>query len=382
MTNLDYEKMGKLIEKLRNDLGMTVAELANVMGVSNASVTQWEKGKKRCSVENLGKLAEFFNVSIEEIIEGKLHNEGTLDYLKRNFDLEHFNVDELIKNKKVNCLYEYLSRCVSIKWRYWELLPRWSRNELSEGEAEEFNFIKQYFWLDKKVMNCKYETQYFHDSNNGVEDSSLKECVRGYFESLEYLPKEAHEWEISKLIGYKFNIKPIEVIKLGDTDCIGLMLNLCNQQYKDELVALNIKGKTSLDLTDNKSICNLIWNGGNCVYRFIEFAPVIWDDELLEYIEGEIVEDKERTNAWEYCIRPGYNFNGNPQIYDYVDEWKTMSYAEYQKTIMEKKTRYINDLGSIKYSNPQLFYRKLLSGEYDTYLQSETTNLFEAFYNL
>ena len=98
------------------------------------------------------------------------------------------------------------------------------------------------------------------------------------------------------------------------------------------------------------------------------YSYSVWDEELLEYIEGETIEDKDRTNAWEYCIRPGYNFAGKTQIYDYVDEWRTMSYAEYQKTIMKKKTRYIDDLGAIKYYNPQLFYKNLLSGEYDTYL--------------
>ena len=102
MTNLDYEKMGKLIEKLRNEFNMTVAELAKAMDVSSVSVTQWENGKKRCSIQNITKLAEFFNITVEEIIEGKLHNEGSLDYLKRNFDLEPFNVDELIEKKKIN----------------------------------------------------------------------------------------------------------------------------------------------------------------------------------------------------------------------------------------------------------------------------------------
>ena len=368
MTNLDYEKMGKLIEKLRNEFNMTVAELAKAMDVSSVSVTQWENGKKRCSIQNITKLAEFFNITVEEIIEGKLHNEGSLDYLKRNFDLEPFNVDELIEKKKINRLYEYFRRCVSIKCRYWWLLPRWSRDELTEGEKEEFNFIKQYIQLDTRVFNGKYKPQDFNDIINGAEDLSLKECVKEYFENLEGLSEEARDWEISKLIDYRFDIKAPEVIELGDTDCAALMFNLCNQQYKDELVALNIKGKTSQDLTDNEPICSLIWSGGNCVYRFMGYAYNVWDEELLDYIEGKVVEDTDRTNAWEYCIRPGYNFAGKTQIYDYVDEWKTMPYEEYQKTIMKKKTRYIDDLGAIKYYNPELFYKTLLNGEYDTYI--------------
>ena len=71
MINLDYEKIGNLIKKLRTEVNMSTEDLAEIIGVSNVSVTQWENGNKRCSIKNIDKLSDFFNVSVEEIIEGK-----------------------------------------------------------------------------------------------------------------------------------------------------------------------------------------------------------------------------------------------------------------------------------------------------------------------
>lgn len=40
-------------------------------------------------------------------------------------------------------------------------------------------------------------------------------------------------------------------------------------------------------------------------------------------VEGETIEDTDRTDAWEYCIRQGYILVGKTQTYNYVDEWKS-----------------------------------------------------------
>lgn len=45
---MDQEKIGKFIAKLRKEKSMTQVELANKLGVSNKSISKWERGILSC----------------------------------------------------------------------------------------------------------------------------------------------------------------------------------------------------------------------------------------------------------------------------------------------------------------------------------------------
>lgn len=55
---------------LRERKGINKAELCAIMEVAPATVTQWESGKKNPGRKNLIKLAEFYGVTLDYIIEG------------------------------------------------------------------------------------------------------------------------------------------------------------------------------------------------------------------------------------------------------------------------------------------------------------------------
>ncbi len=59
------------IKKLRKEKGMTQDELAEKLCVTRQAVSNWEMGKTQPDVDTLTKLAEIFDVSVEQIIYGK-----------------------------------------------------------------------------------------------------------------------------------------------------------------------------------------------------------------------------------------------------------------------------------------------------------------------
>ncbi len=63
--------IAKRIKKLRLSRNMTQDDLAEQLHVTRQAVSNWEMGKTSVSVEGLTKLAEIFDVSIEELIYGK-----------------------------------------------------------------------------------------------------------------------------------------------------------------------------------------------------------------------------------------------------------------------------------------------------------------------
>lgn len=56
------------IKELRQAAGMKQGTLAELVGVKQPSVCDWERGKKRPTAENVLKLADIFGVSTDEVL--------------------------------------------------------------------------------------------------------------------------------------------------------------------------------------------------------------------------------------------------------------------------------------------------------------------------
>ena len=63
-----FKALGAHVSLLRKSRGMTQAELARAIGVSQQAVFAYELGERRVSVLILSKLARVFAVSVEELI--------------------------------------------------------------------------------------------------------------------------------------------------------------------------------------------------------------------------------------------------------------------------------------------------------------------------
>jgi transcriptional regulator with XRE-family HTH domain len=63
-----FRALGAYVSKLRKSRGMTQAELARAIGVSQQAVFAYELGERRISVLVLTKLAKIFAVSVEEMV--------------------------------------------------------------------------------------------------------------------------------------------------------------------------------------------------------------------------------------------------------------------------------------------------------------------------
>ena len=63
----DY-KFGNYIYDLRRRNGISQAELAEVLGVTNKAVSKWENGKAKPKTDVLVKMSSYFGVQIEEIL--------------------------------------------------------------------------------------------------------------------------------------------------------------------------------------------------------------------------------------------------------------------------------------------------------------------------
>lgn len=68
---MTYKKTGNFIRLLRNEMGLTQEDLAEIFPVDVSSVKRWESGIRLPTEIHLKRLAEIFNVEVQEILSGE-----------------------------------------------------------------------------------------------------------------------------------------------------------------------------------------------------------------------------------------------------------------------------------------------------------------------
>ena len=69
--------IGKNIATLRKKSGITQVALAQKLHVSNQAVSKWESGNACPDIHLLPKLADFFEISIDELLVGEAVSENS-----------------------------------------------------------------------------------------------------------------------------------------------------------------------------------------------------------------------------------------------------------------------------------------------------------------
>lgn len=81
---MDQIKTGRLIRKLRTQLGYTQIELAEMLHVSDKAVSKWECGKGCPDISLLSELADVLGVDMQSLLSGELSkNESEKGNMKK-----------------------------------------------------------------------------------------------------------------------------------------------------------------------------------------------------------------------------------------------------------------------------------------------------------
>lgn len=69
---MDCEKIGKMIYHLRKEKAMTQKQVADLMNISDKTISKWERGLGCPDLPLLPELSQIFGVNIEEILSGQV----------------------------------------------------------------------------------------------------------------------------------------------------------------------------------------------------------------------------------------------------------------------------------------------------------------------
>ncbi|WP_455537942.1 helix-turn-helix domain-containing protein [Terrisporobacter sp.] len=83
---MNPEKVGSLILKLRKEKNMTQKQVAELLNISDKTVSKWERGLGCPDISLLSELSKIFNINIEKILLGDLQesevNGGNMKRIK------------------------------------------------------------------------------------------------------------------------------------------------------------------------------------------------------------------------------------------------------------------------------------------------------------
>ncbi len=99
----DY-KFGNFITRLRIEKGLSQSELGKIVGVSNKAVSKWENGVTKPSIKTLSELANFFGITIEELINGEKISDNSNDGISAN--------NKIKSPERILCIIQIISMII------------------------------------------------------------------------------------------------------------------------------------------------------------------------------------------------------------------------------------------------------------------------------
>lgn len=79
---MEQQKIGCFLKELRKEKDLTQEQLADRLNVSGRTVSRWETGSNMPDISLLVELAEFYEVSITEIVNGERKSEKMNEEIK------------------------------------------------------------------------------------------------------------------------------------------------------------------------------------------------------------------------------------------------------------------------------------------------------------
>ncbi|AXQ77606.1 XRE family transcriptional regulator [Streptococcus chenjunshii] len=96
------------LKKYRTERGMSQEELANKLFISRQAVSKWEKDEAKPDLDNVVKLSEIFDISLDELILGK---ESTVQPVYESEFLSNPNTGTYEKQRKpkIENFYDFVA---------------------------------------------------------------------------------------------------------------------------------------------------------------------------------------------------------------------------------------------------------------------------------
>jgi len=110
---MEKEKVGKFINELRKEKGITQRELAIQLHISEQAVSKWERGMSFPDITMFERLSQVFNVTIYDLFNGEKISTDT-ELTKEDVERVLLNSISIFKKELAKNLNKYRKRLVAL----------------------------------------------------------------------------------------------------------------------------------------------------------------------------------------------------------------------------------------------------------------------------
>ena len=301
---MDKKKIGNFIKELRKEKKLSQEDLADLfldvnIIVSSKAISDWENGKTIPEIEKIRELANIFEITIDELLDGERISQ--IDLKKEYFICNKNWYIDYPQNKLYQMNQEQV---VKIKNKFNELLNIRINNDFTISEEKEFKFLFNNFYQLSDYCIDNYKIN--------VNDNYLlfKYGIDNILNDNKNLSNEEKIWEIKKLI-------------VPNNDITFKIYNLID--FKNNIYIKN--AFNNLEFCEKDMVLSSFQK-----FDFINHDYTKWGSKNLKKHEEEIGEDynkeKEEKEVIKFLIKNGACIN--KQYLNIIEKTKI------QKRIIDK----------------------------------------------
>ncbi|MBE5866603.1 MAG: helix-turn-helix transcriptional regulator [Lachnospiraceae bacterium] len=117
-------KIGEFLKELRKEKGLTQEQLAEQFNVSRRSVSRWETGSNMPDLSMLITLAEYYEVEVKEIIDGKRKSENMNEEMKDTLEkVASYNEMLNLKSMRKGIIIMSIVFIIMVQISLWKEVP-------------------------------------------------------------------------------------------------------------------------------------------------------------------------------------------------------------------------------------------------------------------
>lgn len=104
---MDLKKIGMILKEQRKEKGITQEELAQILNVSNRTISRWENGRNMPDFDVLIEIADYYQIEIREILDGERKSENMNKEVEETVlkVADYTSVEAQNHNKRMNRLF-------------------------------------------------------------------------------------------------------------------------------------------------------------------------------------------------------------------------------------------------------------------------------------
>lgn len=335
--------MNSFIKSLMEEKGLKQKELAAILGISPAAVSQWNEEGTNITVDNLFSLSKLFHVTVDELLDGKRTGESLEDKWKREYDINEEVARRAMIDEDKGTLLQCLEILAKANDRFFILVEKKIKNIISENEIKEFEYLKQFY----KLRPCRnFLFNNVQISSIDDRDISIWDFIKAKLGEENY---EAILWELKNIC--KINDFGIDqsILDDFDDDIFYAWYNILTPVEKDEII--------NAEYNENKDkwqridyLYELIKRGGKLIYSPSDLNIANYDYSDLEGLESEIKPVSELDKA-------------QTVDYEIYDNYSLATYEQYQALINSPRMRQIEMAVKYKKKNPVMFWEYVKNNE-------------------